>query len=433
MWRFRSPALRAVLAVAASFAAAASVHAGEAEPAHPHPYEAPAGAPLSLDEARRLALTDQPILDGRAAAIEADEQQAVAVAQLPDPKLSAGLKDLPVDRGEAFSVRDDNFTTFSAGLSQELPRGDKRRLRGERKRLDAEVQRAGLQDDRRSIGRDAALAWLDVYEAEQALALTQQLADESALQVQSLDSGYRSGRGTQADWLAARVEAGLVNDKLQDWRHHVERLRAALSRWIGEAAARPLDADLSALAQPVEWSQLGAGVERHPLVSGLQKQVEGSDNEVALAKQAYRPDFAVEGYFGYRPAYADFVGVQVTMDLPWFTAKRQDRELAAALRQADAARDRKADALRALHAQASEDYIDWRHTSARTASFDSDIIPQAQRRAAAAQDAYAAGSGGFDALLAARRGLLEVRLQRLALAVDAARAQVRLRYFTEGN
>ncbi len=420
-----------------AFLARAAEPASDAVPqTHEHPFDLAtitSGAPLTIDDAVKLALTDQPLLSGREALIDAEEQQAVSASQLPDPKLSAGIKDLPVDRGEAFSLRDDNFTMFSVGLSQEFPRGDKRRLRGERKRLEAATDRLGLDNDRRAIGRDVALAWLEVYESEQALQLTQQLARESALQVDALETAYRNGRAAQADWLAAKVEAGLVADKAQDWQHHVERMRAGLSRWIGEAAGRPLAADLSALPAPAEYPRLAAAVERHPLVAGLQKQVEASDTDVKLARQAYKSDFSVEGYFGYRPDYADFAGVQVSLDLPFFTANRQDRDLAAALRRSDAAQDRKADALRALHAQATEDYIDWHHARERTASFDNDIIPDAQRRVAAAQAAYGAGRGALDALLLARRSLLDTQLQRLALAVDAARAQVRLQYYASGN
>jgi len=400
--------------------------------AHEHPFDIGAtasGTPLTIDDAVKLALTDQPILSGRQASIDAEEQQAVSAAQLPDPRLTAGLKDLPVDRGEAFSVRDDNFTMFSVGISQDFPRGDKRRLKGERKRLEAAMDRLGLDTDRRTISRDTSLAWLDVYESEQALALTHQLSGESALQVQTLESDYRNGRAAQADWFAARVEAGLVDDKEQDWRHHVERMRASLSRWIGDEARRPLLADLTSLPPPADYSRLAEQVDRHPVVAGLQKQIEASDTDVKLARQAYKSDFSVEGYFGYRPDYADFAGVQVSLDLPFFTANRQDRDLAAALRQSDAAEDRKADALRELHAQATEDYIDWHHDLERTATFDSDIIPDAQRRVAAAQAAYAAGRGAFDAVLMARRSLLDTQLQRLARAVDAARAQVRLQYF----
>src|SRR5258708_2814260 len=43
--------------------------------------------PLTMEEAARLAAVDQPLLTGRQAKIQAEDQQAVAVAQLPDPQL----------------------------------------------------------------------------------------------------------------------------------------------------------------------------------------------------------------------------------------------------------------------------------------------------------------------------------------------------------
>ena len=124
-------------------AQSASLNAPPDPPAHTAELPtADAGPPLSLDEASGLSLVDQPILTGREAVINADERQAVAAAQLPDPKLSSGLKEFPIDTGEAFSLRRDNFTEFTVGVSQDFPRGDKRRLRGERKRLEADTERA---------------------------------------------------------------------------------------------------------------------------------------------------------------------------------------------------------------------------------------------------------------------------------------------------
>jgi outer membrane protein TolC len=61
--------------------------------------------------------------------------------------------------------------------------------------------------------------------------------------------------------------------------------------------------------------------------------------------------------------------------------------------------------------------------------FDTTIIPNAARRVEGARRAYGAGRGSFDTVLLARRSLLDIRLQRLALAIEAARAQVRLQYF----
>src|SRR5579863_3460615 len=241
-----------------------SLSAQAEEPKTPTPGAVSPSSPLSIQEAIQLALTDQPILLNREALVAAEEQQAISAAQLPDPKLSVGLKDLPFDRGEAFSVRDDSFTMFTVGISQDFPRAAKRRLRSERKRLDAEMDHYGLLNDRKVIARDTALSWLDVYEAEQALSLTHQLAVENGLQVQSMESGYRSGRNAQADWLAAKVEADLANDKEQDWQHHVERMRAALSRWIGTSAGRPLAHDLNSTPEPAQFVRVVAAIEQHP-------------------------------------------------------------------------------------------------------------------------------------------------------------------------
>jgi len=386
--------------------------------------------PLTMEEAARLATVDQPLLTEREAKIHAEEHQAVAAAQLPDPQLSGGIKELPIDTSEAFSTRRDNFTEFTIGLSQDFPRAEKRRLQSARKELDADADRAALDNEQRMVRRDASLAWLDVYEAVESLKLAQRLADEAALQVKSLEKDYGNGRASQADWLAAKVDAGLAADKAHDWLHHVLRLRAGLTRWIGDAAERPIAESLTMPGVLSPLPGLMAGADHHPVIGNLDKQIEASAADVALARQSYKPDYSVELYYAYRRDFSDFVGIQFKVGLPYFTKNRQDRGLAAALEQSHASEDRKRDLLRELHAEVNQDYVDRRHYEERVADFDASIIPDAKRRVETARSAYQAGRGSFDSVLLARRGLLDVELQRLALAVEAARAQVRLDYWS---
>lgn len=115
----------------------ATVAQAGSDPPSPLSYFNHAGAastgtatPLTMEEAARLAAVDQPLQTGRQAKIQAEEQRAIAAAQLPDPQLSGGLKELPIDTPEAFSTRRDNFTEFTIGLNQEFPRAEKRRLQG---------------------------------------------------------------------------------------------------------------------------------------------------------------------------------------------------------------------------------------------------------------------------------------------------------------
>jgi outer membrane protein TolC len=173
-----------------------------------------------------------------------------------------------------------------------------------------------------------------------------------------------------------------------------------------------------------------AGADHHPVIGGLDKQIEASTTDIALARQSYKPDYSVEFYYAYRRDFADFVGIEFKVGLPYFTKDRQDRGLAAALQQSRASEDRKRDLLRELHAEVSQDYLDRRHFEERVAEFDASIIPDAQHRVEAARGAYQAGRGSFDAVLLSRRSLLDVQLQRLALAVESTRAQVRLDYWS---
>jgi hypothetical protein len=100
LWLQASCSLLLVFIAAASQAAAPDALL---DPLH-HAAERPANDAipvLSLDDAVRLSQVDQPILSGHEAVINANERQAVSAAQLPDPKLSGGLKELPVDTSVA--------------------------------------------------------------------------------------------------------------------------------------------------------------------------------------------------------------------------------------------------------------------------------------------------------------------------------------------
>ena len=51
-------------------------------------------APLTLADAERLALTRQPVLEAQGASVRAARERAVAMRQLPDPMLLAGVQNL---------------------------------------------------------------------------------------------------------------------------------------------------------------------------------------------------------------------------------------------------------------------------------------------------------------------------------------------------
>lgn len=392
---------------------------------------AEAVTPLTLDEAAQLALANQPLLASQQADITAAEKNAVAAEQLPDPKLKVGLNDLPVTGSDAFSVRRDNFTEFKVGISQDFPRVEKRRLRGAMSQLEAQRNTEELEVIRRAIKRDAALTWLEVFYPERAISLLQALEREGQAQIDTLNIAYRAGRASQADVLASQVALELLKDREADFARQAARARASLARWIGAEASRPLAEILPDLSLPLDRRALLAHVENHPHLSFLDKQVAMAQTDVELARQAYKPDWSLEVSYGNRPAFSDFFSVQVGIDLPVFTGKRQDPALASKLSLLDKSRSMKEDAERVLKSDAEKNYADWEASTARVVRYEASILPQAKQRITAALATYQSGRGDLNAVLDARRASLDLELQRLSLQVDAARAQLQLQYFLQ--
>ncbi len=384
---------------------------------------------LTLAQVQRLAINDQPQLAAQAAEVRAFDARAVSASQLPDPQLMAGVQDLPINREDAYSLRRDDSTMLSVGITQQFPRAAKRELRGEKQRLLARGADARRQELQRRIQRESGTAYLDLYLPEQAQGLIDAMLVEAERSQKAAEIAYRAGKNEQADVLAADISLSLLRDKQAEYRQMAGHAREYLTRWIGAAANRPVDSMQLMPEEPPPLAAVLATLPQHPALSILERRRDVAQNEIAQARQAYKPDWRVELDYGHRIDYADMVTLKVGIDLPVFTAKRQDSDLDAARADAEQADARRDDELRDLTAQASVLHHDWERLNERIRNFDEKVIPQSRARVDAALISYGAGRGTLAALLDARRSLLDVQLQRLTLAVDARRHQLALNYF----
>ena len=385
-------------------------------------------APLTLPAAADLAVKQQPLLAAQQQAARAARESAVAAAQLPDPVLSGGLANLPLDGPDRYSLDREPDTQYMLGVKQAFPGAGKRDLRGARGRLEADRLDAELDESQRMVRREAALAWLEVWKAVQGQALVRQSIVEGTQQLQAVDIAYRSGRGTQADLLGARVALEMLGDQLAGLEQDEAHARNQLRRWIGADADRPLVETLPPWTAP-DLAGLEQHLEHHPHVQTAARTVEVARAELDLAKAEVRPDWSVQAGYGYRPSFPDYASLQFEIALPVFAGNRQDRGVAARAAELARAEDLRDDLLKQHRAAVALNVADAQKLQVRLERYDTAILPQAQARQAAALAAYGAGGSSLLALLDARRSLLDVRLQRLALQLDAARHQVELEYF----
>ena len=383
---------------------------------------------LSLDDAASLAMQRQPQLEAFTAEALAARTRAVAAGQLPDPTLSIGISDLTLAGADRFTLRKESDTQISAGVRQAFPRAEKRRLKRTRADQEAETLDAERSATGRLIAREAGLAWLEVWKAEESLRLAKASLIEAERQVQAVTIALAASRATQAEVLAARVEAEVLRDRADGDAQSARHYRNNLARWIGEAAFNPLCPDLPAETAP-DAATLIALLASHPHFLAEAKKVAIAGTDVGLARQDYRPDWAVSFGYGHRPAFSDYAQLQFEIGLPVFSGKRQDQQLESARAMQQAQEARLADALREHSAEIRMNSDDWQRLQQRLARYDSGLLPQSQARIAAALAAYSAGTATLKEVLDARRMALDIAMQKLELQLDAARHQVQLRYF----
>ena len=385
------------------------------------------GQVLTLEEARLRALDAQPALRALEFNARAADETAVADGALPDPRLKLGALNFPARN---FPSAREDMTQVGVSWEQAFPGGDKRRLRTERTLAEAGQARAEAIGLRQGIARDVGQAWVDAWQAIGAERMQVALAKDLERSIEVTRIALSSGKGAQAEVLAARQLLNQSNDRRLELVAQARRARSALARWVPEAAARELPAELPAIPRPAPLAAIVEALEHHPL-HDMQLRAQGvAEADVALAREASKPDRSVEfGYFARGGGRSDMLMFQVAFELPLFADRKQDRMVAAKLAQLERSREQRADHLRQLRADLAAAYADWELAGERLRNIDAAIVPDANARLAALQSQYGAGAAPLAAVLEARRNLTEAHIQQLVMRAMQAKARVALQYF----
>jgi outer membrane protein TolC len=388
----------------------------------------PAGA-LTFDEALRLAQERSRQLPAQEAAASASRQMAVAASQRPDPTLKAGVNNLPVNGPDRLSLTRDFMTMRSVGVMQELTRGSKLKARTARFEREAEVAEAGRALALANLQRDTAVAWLDRYYQERMREALVVQRDEARLQIEAADAAYRGGRGSQGDVLAARSAVAQIDDRIVQTEGQIATARTQLSRWVGTPASEALASPPSTQVVRFQPEDLEARLAHHPELAVLLKREEMAQAEVEVARANKKSDVSVELMVSQRgSAYSNMVSVNVAVPLQWGQRDRQDREVAAKLATVERSRAEREEATRMHVAEALGMWQEWQSNRERLARYDASLIPLAGERTRAAIAAYRGASSPLTAVLDARRGEIDTRMERLRLEMDTARLWAQLNY-----
>lgn len=390
---------------------------------------AQAQAPLSLDQAVARAEARSLLVAAAASQAQAARETAAAAGQRPDPVLTLGLGNLPIDGPERFSLNRDFMTMRSVGVMQELTGAARRDARTRRAQREVDAAELARLAALAALRRDTAMAWFDRSFQASMLALLQAQIAQAETQAEAAQTLYRSGQGSQAEVFAARGDVERLRDGLAQAELQFAVAATQLGRWLGDDGQQPLAARPALALPPWADGDLAGPLSRHPQVAAAAQQQAVADADVAIARAARSPDWSVELMLSQRgPAYSNMVSIGVSVPLQWDRPNRQDRDLAARLAGVDDVLARREEAWRAGEAEVRALLQTWHSLGDRLLRYDTALLSLAARRSEAALAAYRAGSGPLNAVLDARRAELDLRLQQLRLDNERARVWAQLNY-----
>lgn len=161
---------------------------------------------------RQAVATDEWI-SARQLASRSQNEIAIKSAQLPDPKLSLGLANMPLD---SFDFDQEAMTQLKFSISQMLPRGDSLELKKQSWTQKSQVTQVKQFERAAQVEREVSLLWLDTYQANQSIALIEANRGlfEQLLEVSQASYSSALGRTRQGDIIKAELELIRLEDRL---------------------------------------------------------------------------------------------------------------------------------------------------------------------------------------------------------------------------
>jgi outer membrane protein TolC len=394
------------------------------------PSTALAQGTLTLDDALRISLERQPALDAYARTAQAANQAAVAARQLPDPHLTLGVQNLPIT-GDPLSFTADDMTMRTIGIGREQVRRSRRNAASARLIAQGDVSLAEQQLLARRIQREVMLGWIAVLEAQQKQEILRNLIQRLEARLDAMEDHVSTGRATPADVVAVRAEIGAARGDLAIAIGDEQVGRAALARWIGDAADFRLTGRLP-ICRPPERAAALPSIGDHPLLAIAQRQTVVAERGIDVATADRQPNWSWSAMYGQRVGNrSDMIGFEVSIDLPFNRSRLQGRRIAEATELAAAARDRVEDTRRDLLSQFDRVLAQWTAAEAQLNMTTRETLPALRAAEQALEARYAGGGGDLDSILMARERTTRTALEEVQQRANLARVSADLLFYIE--
>ncbi len=397
--------------------------------------QAPSPAPeegIAMDFASylKLMLEKHPELKMARAEAHAKEEVPSQAESLPDPQLSIGLMNLPVD---SFSFNQEAMTAKTIGVTQAFPAPGKRGLRRKVAEGDSTAAEAAVREKRLELIEQARIAFYRMRYLMTARGLAEKNKEILNDFIDVSMTKYTVGEGLQQDVLLAQLEYSKMLEYLVRNEHQISTQRKLLNAWAGLPEntlwSRP-EIPLVDAITGTDSELTERAVARRPLFAGLNAKLERAHNALALAQKESLPDYAVKFSYSQREDTpmnrSDLISAELMVDLPVWKSRKQDKMVAEAVDMEEKTREERAAERLRLREKVYELMDEQAKNQKLLTLFDTALITQASQTVESAVIAYRVNKGSFWSMSMYQSTLFDYQIQRAEVEYELMAARARL-------
>lgn len=403
----------------------------------------PANADDRLDELVAQALAHNPEITASDARWQMLRGRVQAAGALDDPKLTIGVRSLPV--GDPVDFRRDPMTQKVIGISQMIPYRGKRGARADEARNDAEAARWQTEERKLELAQIVRETAYRLYAVDKSFELTQQnlvlLDDLIAL----AETRYTVGQGSMQEVLRAEVQRSKMQDKLVVLKQQQRSLQALLNELtvrpqstqtdgvVAEPVLVPVSADIDSLTQKAFAAR--------PLLRSLAAEHQARQSSRRLAELDFYPDATLSFEYQQRDTLTsgmtgvggdDLYSVMLSFNLPLQRDKRRAVQQAATSQSAMVAAQLQ-QAKNSIERGIAQSLAELDQAFEQTILYREAIIPQGEQALEASVAAYQVGKLDFSLLLKQQMDLFDDRITYHTLIADYHMTRAQLRTLVGGE
>jgi cobalt-zinc-cadmium efflux system outer membrane protein len=368
------------------------------------------GPPLTLKEALDEALAKNLDVAALEAQVRVTRDRPAQERSLAPPMLEGTIWQWPIN-----SINPANTNMYMFMIGQELPGRGKRELRAAVAEKEIALAQTDVTIRTRQIVNEVKQAYAMLFIARKAteihlasVELLRQIADVS-------QTKYATGRISQQDVLKPVVELSKLHGDLLMFEEQAGIAAAQLNVLLARAPEAPIGpltepTEQALLPTPAELQRLA--LDHQPELQRAHVEIERAEAELASAKQAYRPDFTVQGGYLLMPNQTDawLARVGVTWPRAPWSREKISAHITEQIAASETAKARERAMQNMARLAVQEAYVRATSAQQRAALLRTTILPQAQQTLDVSRIGYQTDRVDFQAVIDNQRTLLDAQL-----------------------